>query len=85
MKKEIFIVVSAVADDDGNLYGDVESVHNTYEEAVNALKVLHDQVITYFENPEDDYEEGDNYYDTVEADDYSIRRTAGINRRVIEI
>ena len=76
---KLFIITEAVSDDDGNFYSQVHSTHKTKEEAIDELKKLHDETIEYFNDPEDDYEDGDNSFEISEADDFEIRNYACID------
>ena len=77
MKK--FIIVEAVSDDDGNFYADVEGIFDSEDEAKKHLKKRHDEVMTYFNDPDDgEYEEDDSYWDISENDDIEIRRVMSI-------
>lgn len=84
MKKTIYILTEAVADDDGNFYADVCSVHTSKDEATKALAKLHKEVKSYFEHPVDEYSRG-MYYDINEEDDFAIRRSARIDKKEINV
>ena len=66
------MVIETVSDDDGNLYSDIKGVFNTKEESVKCLKERHEDCLTNFNQPYDDYQE-ESYFDINEEDDFSIR------------
>ena len=81
---KVYIVTHAVSDDDGNFYALVEGVYTEESKAISKVKEVHDEIVGLFENPEDDYEDGDRYFEIYEADDIGIRRAVEINEKEVE-
>ena len=71
----IFAVTYASCDDDGNVCTGLIGLFNTEEKALAAIKNDHDNEIIYFNDPEDDFVEGDRSYTIYEADDPIVCRT----------
>lgn len=81
---KVYVVTQAVSDDDGNLYTVVEGVYTDESKAIAQVKEIHDQIINYFNNPEDDYEEGESFFEIYESDDIEIRRVVDVDEREVE-
>ena len=81
---KVYVVTHAVSDDDGNFYALVEGVYTDETKAISKVKEVHDEVVGLFENPEDNYEDGDRFFEIYEADDIGIRRAVEINEKEVE-
>jgi len=71
---KLFIITTASLDDDGNFYSEVHKVCKTEQEAIDEVRRYHEQVLTYFDNPDSDYDDGDKGFDVCEEDDIGIRQ-----------
>ena len=81
---KVYVVSQSVSDDDGNIYSTTEGVYHDLKEAIMKVKTLHDDVLTYFSNPEDNYEDGDRWFEIYESDDMQICRTVSIHEEEVK-
>ncbi|MBR4378256.1 MAG: hypothetical protein IKP50_05210 [Bacilli bacterium] len=81
---KVYVVSQAISDDDGNFYSSVEGVYTDETKAISKVKEVHDEVVDWFENPEDDYEDGDRFFEIYEADDIGIRRSVTVEEKEVE-
>ena len=81
---KVYVVSQAISDDDLNFYSTVEGVYTDETKAVSKVKEIHDDVVDLFENPEDDYEDGDRFFEIYEAEDSQIRRAVSVEEREVE-
>ena len=52
---KVYIVSQAVSDDDGNFYSTVDGVYLDKTKAISKVKEIHDEIVDYFNDPEDNY------------------------------
>ena len=64
---KVYVVTHAVSDDDGNFYALVEGIYTEEPKAISKVKEVHDEVVGLFENPEDNYEDGDRFFEISEG------------------
>ena len=81
---KVYVVSQAVSDDDGNFYSIVEGVYTDKTKAISKVKELHTEIVDCFENPEDDYEDGDVCFEIFEAEDSVICRSVDITEKEVE-
>lgn len=81
---KVYVVSQAISDDDLNFYSQVEGVYTDENKAISKVRELHDEVVKYFSDPDDDYEDGDRYFGICEADDIQIRRAIDITEKEVE-
>ena len=80
---KLFAVVESSIDDDGNLNGNIHSIHKTREDASKELNKYRKKVIKYFDNPYEDSQDG-YYFDISEDDDMYIRTECHIEEIEVE-
>ena len=81
---KVYVVSQAVSDDDGNFYSTVEGVYTDETKAISKVKEIHDEVVDYFNDPEDNYDDGDVCFEIYEADDTQICRSVDITEKEVE-
>lgn len=81
---KVYVVSQAISDDDCNFYSQVEGVYTDETKAISKVKEVHDEVVGYFKDPDDDYEDGDRFFEIYEADDIQIRRSVTIEEKEVE-
>jgi len=81
---KVYVVSQAISDDDLNFYSQVEGVYTDENKAISKVKEIHDDIIGDFNDPEDDYEDGDRFFEIHEADDIQIRRAIDITEKEVE-
>lgn len=81
---KVYVVSQAVSDDDGNIYSTVEGVYTDEPKAVSKVKELHDKMVDWFEKPEDNYEDGDKFFEIYESEDTQIYRSVSLEEREVE-
>jgi len=81
---KVYVVSQAVSDDDGNFYSTVEGVYADEAKAISKVKEVHDEVVDWFESPEDDYEDGDKFFEIYESDDCAICRSVTVEEKEVE-
>lgn len=74
---KLFALVEAYSDDDGNFGSEIRSIYKTKEEAIKALQARYEEVLTYFNDPNDDFDD-EYYFDISEMDDIEVRREGHI-------
>ncbi len=81
---KVYVVSQAVSDDDGNFYSTVEGVYTDKDRAIAKVKEIHNEIVDTFNDPEDDYEDGDSFFEICEADDSQIRQSVDITEKEVE-
>ncbi len=81
---KVYVVSQAISDDDLNFYSQVEGVYTDENKAISKVKEIHDEVVKYFSDPDDDYDNGDSFFEIHEADDIQIRRAVDITEKEVE-
>ena len=71
MKK--YVILETNADDDGNLSSRIVKIVDSVDEVKVEVKNKHDEVVNYFDSPDDSYDDGDLWFDICEEDDSAIR------------
>lgn len=81
---KVYIVSQAISDDDGNFYSTIEGVYLDESKALSKVKEVHDDIVQYFESPEDDYEDGDKFFEIYESEDTQICRSVSLEEKEVE-
>ena len=81
---KVYVVSQAVSDDDGNFYSTIEGVYLDESKALSKVKEVHDEIVEYFNDPEDNYEDGDKFFEIYESDDLEIRRAIDVDEKEVE-
>ena len=81
---KVYVVSQAVSDDDGNFYSTIEGVYTDETKAISKVKEVHDEVADYFNDPEDNYEDGDRFFEIYESDDCAICRSVSVEEKEVE-
>ena len=81
---KVYVVSQAISDDDGNFYSTIEGVYTDEAKAISKVKEIHDEIVGYFNDPEDNYEDGDKFFEIYESDDIEIRRAIDVDEKEVE-
>ena len=81
---KVYVVSQAISDDDGNFYSTVEGVYSDESKALSKVKEVHDDIIQYFDSPEDNYEDGDKFFEIFESEDIQICRSVSVEEKEVE-